>query len=455
MSNRTLKGFFRIPILEDNRAYYTAKFGELSTEARTYSRDLRDYANNGTYSYPSIVCFSYKDEYGQQFASNPSTPWQDYVLSIGQWIVERYLAEQIPPNSERDKFWSQLTSEFTDPIWSGMGVISQMPNTAKFMPEWISFDLDDGGYPVTTKIWLSDPTFQNEYDEWETIVIPPADPIDLVQSDFNTVSAIVRQRNNIETINNLINEAKKNKVNNNLLDPETKTTTVALKWVDQTQEGVTMTHQFTLVTWGKRGLEFANQKAAIRDYLAANSTATNWPKVYPELFSETDFVIIPNWDRMAVSPVALDIGLFSSSVPTGKFQDNMQKFAPSGFSNTDDYPKFIRDNCAATSMLYRGMQAATMGSPNNKDQNFLLTDIYPDYMHASTESADFSRMTNKTQEFILKLRTGMDIAYTVNANNAIPSGYTKQMYNNRLFVVFVADGYQWMILSRMSFLAGV
>ena len=96
MSNRTLKGFLRIPNLEDNRAFYVSKFGELSTEARTYSRDLREYANNGTYSYPTIVCFSYKDEFGNQFNSNPTETWQNYVLSIGQWIVERHLSGQIP-----------------------------------------------------------------------------------------------------------------------------------------------------------------------------------------------------------------------------------------------------------------------------------------------------------------------------------------------------------------------
>ncbi len=455
MSNRTLKGFLRIPNLEDNRAFYVSKFGELSTEARTYSRDLREYANNGTYSYPTIVCFSYKDEFGNQFNSNPTETWQNYVLSIGQWIVERHLSGQIPTDERRDQFWSQLASEFTDAIWTGMGTISNLPNTSRYMPEWISFDYTDGGYPVSVKLWLSDPTFQNEYDEWETIVIPPADPIDLVQSDFTTVSTIVRQRNNIETINKLINEAKENKIDANLSDPETKTLTVPLKWYDLSQEGVSMTHYFTLVTWGKRGLDYNNQKAAIRDYLAQNSTKTNWSKVYPELYDETDFAIVPMWDSMAVAPIAQDIGLFSSSVPTGKLQDKMQKFAPSGFANTEDYPTFVRNNCSSTSLLYRGMIAATMGSPNNKDQNFQLTNIFPDYMHASTEQADFSRLMPKTQDFITKLNQAMDIAYRVNANNAIPAGFAKQTYNNRIFIAFVAEGYQWMILSRMSYLAGI
>lgn len=455
MNNRTLKGFFRIPDLEDNRAHYISRFGELSTEARTFSRDLRDYANKKDYPYPSIVCFSYKDEYGNQFPTNPSQTWIDYVLGIGQWITERYVAGQIPSNANRDQFWSQLTAEFTDPIWLGMGEISNMPNTGKFMPEWISFDLDDGGYPVSTKIWLSDPVFQAEYDEWETFVIPPADPIDLVQSDLSTVQAIVRQRNNIETINALINDAKKNEVNNNLLDPETKTVTVTLKWYDPTQEGVSMSHVFTLVTWGAMGLQFNNQKAAIRDYLAQNSTKTNWPKIYPELYDETDFAIIPTWDKMAVNPTSQDIGLFSSSVVTGNLQANMKKFAPSGFANTDNFDTFILTNCAATSVLYRSMQVASMGSPNNKDQTFKLTDVYADYMHVSTESADFSRMMPETQVFIRKLNQAIDIAYSVNANNAIASGFVKQNYGGRLYVAFVAGGFQWLILSRMSYLAGI
>lgn len=455
MNNRTLKGFFRIPDLEDNRAHYISRFGELSTEARTFSRDLRDYANKVDYPYPSIVCFSYKDEYGNQFSTNPTKTWTDYVLSIGQWITERHVAGQIPTNANRDQFWSQLTAEFTEPVWVGMGEISNMPNTAKYMPEWISFDLDDGGYPITTKIWLSDPVFQSQYDEWETFVIPPADPIDLVQSDLSTVQGIVRQRNNIETINALINDAKKNEVNNNLLDPETKTTTVALKWYDLTQPGVFMTHVFTLVTWGAMGLQYNNQKAAIRDYLSQNSTLTNWPRVYPELYDETDFALIPSWDKMAVNPTAQDIGLFSSSVPIGNLQQNMKKFAPSGFSNTDDYDDFILNNCAATSVIYRGMVIASMGSPNNKDQTFKLTDVYPDYMHASTESADFSRMMPETQEFIRKLSQAINIAYSVNANNAIPSGYVKQNYGGRIYISFVSGSFQWLVLSRMSFLAGI
>lgn len=455
MNNRTLLGFFRIPDLEDNRAHYISRFGELSTEARTFSRDLRDYANKKDYAYPSIVCFSYKDEYGIQFATNPSTIWTNYVLSIGQWITERFLAGQIPTNANRDQFWSQLTAEFTDPIWQGMGEISNMPNTARYMPEWISFDLDDGGYPVSVKIWLSDPVFQAEYPEWENFVIPPADPIDLVQSDLATVQAIVRQRNNIETINALINDAKKNEVNNNLLDPETKTSTLSLNWFDPTQTDVSMKHVFTIVSWGGMGLQFNNQKAAIRDYLAQNSTKTNWPKIYPELYDETDFAMIPLWDNMAVQPTAQDIGLFSSSVPTGKLQSKMKQHAPSGFANTDNYNTYVLNNCAATSVLYRGMQVATMGSPNNKDQTFKLTDLFPDYMNATTESADFSRMMPATQNFIRVLNQGLNVAYNANANNSLPSGYTRQNYGSNMYIAFVAEGFQWLILSRMSYLSGV
>lgn len=458
MSNRTLKGFFRIPDLEDNRPQYIARFGELSTEARTFSRDLRDYANKKVYPYPSIVCFSYKDEYGAQFSTNPSLDWQNYVLGIGQWIAERFIASQIPPNDRRDQFWSQLTSEFTEPVWTGMGLISQMPNTAQFMPEWISFDLEDGGYPVSTKIWLSDPVFQSTgtdgYDEWEIGVIPPADPIDLVQGDFTTVQGIVRARNNTETIIPLINQLKQNSRDANLLDPETKTVTVPIRWYDQTQIGASMIHYFTLVTWGAMGLQYENQKAAIRDYLAKNSTQTNWPKIYPELFNETDFAIIPAWENMAVKPTARDIGLFSSSVPTGKTQDDMQKYAPRSFANTDDYALFIHSNCASTSVLYRGMVVGTMGSPNNKDQKFKLTDIFPDYMHAATDQADFSRLQPATQAFIRKMNQAIDIAYSVNSNNAIATGFFKQNYNGRLFVSFVDSGWQWLVLSRMSYLAG-
>lgn len=458
MANRTLKGFFRIPDLDDNRPQYIARFGELSTEARTFSRDLRDYANKKEYPYPSIVCFSYKDEYGKQFSTNPSATWQNYVLSIGQWITERFVASQIPPNDRRDQFWSQLTSEFTEPVWQGMGAISQMPNTAQFMPEWISFDLEDGGYPVSTKIWLSDPVFQSTgvdgYDEWEIGVIPPADPIDLVQGDFNTVQAIIRQRNNIETISPLINEMKQNSRDANLLDPETKVVTLPLRWYDQTEVGVSMIHYFTLVTWGAMGLSLNNQKAAIRDYLAEKSTKTNWPKIYPELYNETDFAIIPSWANMAVNPTAKDIGLFSSSVPTGKIQADMKKFAPGAFANTDNYDLYIGENCAATSVLYRGMIVGTMGSPNNKDQKFKLTDIFPDYMHASTEQADFSRMNPGTQQFIIRLNQALNIAYSVNSNNAIASGFYKQIYNGKLYVSFIEAGWQWLVLSRMSYLAG-
>lgn len=454
MANRTLKGFYRIPDLEDNRQDYVSRFGELSTEAETFSRDKRVYANKLKYPYPSLVAFSFKDEFGTQTSTNPSTTWQDYVLGIGQWITERHVAGQIPTNANRDQFWSSLNAEFTEPNWTGMGTISNIANSARNMPEWISFVLNDGSNPITTRIWLSDPVFQSEYDEWSTTVIPPADPIDLVNQEVSIVNNIVNQRNNIVTINGLINDAKKNARDANKLDPETKVTTVQVRWVDPTTTGVFANHTFTLVHWGGAGLEFENQKSAIRDYLESNSSLTTWPQIYPELYSETDFVVIPSWDKIAVQPAGSDIGLYSSSVPLGTIRSNMKKFAPSGFSNTNNYDQFIENNCQATSVLYRGLICGTMGSPNNKDQKFQLTQMYSDYMHASTEQADFSRMKVETQNFIKTLNQAIGIAYSMNANSSIASGFTKQTRNGRLFVSFLSGGYQWFVLSRMSYMAG-
>lgn len=454
MALRTLKGFFRFPDLEDNRQDYVSRFGELSTEAETFSRDKRVYANKAKYPYPSLVAFSYKNEFGEQSTTNPTSTWQEYVLSIGQWIMSRYVANQIPVEANRAQFWSAITSEFTEPVWTGMGVISNITNVAKNLPEWISFDLSDGGNTISTKIWLSDPVFQAQYDEWTTVVIPPADPIDLVNQEISIVTNIVKDRDNIVTINNLINDAKKNARDANKLDPETKVSTLQTMYYDPTQEGVFAKHTFTLVHYGAMGLDYENQKSAIRDYLSANSDLTIWPKIYPELFNETDFAVIPTWDSTAINQTGDSFSLYSSSVPIGKIKSNMKKFAPAGFSNTSNIDQFIETNCSATSVLYRGMICGVMGSPNNKDQIFKLTQLYGDYMHASTEQADFSRMKTQTQEFVKTLNQALGIAFSANNNTTIPNGFTKQFRGNRLFISFLSGGFQWLVLSRLSYNAG-
>lgn len=454
MALRTLKGFFRIPDLEDNRQDYVSRFGELSTIAETFSRDKRVYSNKSKYPYPSLVAFSYKNEFGEQTTTNPTTNWQEYVLGIGQWIMSRYVANQIPVEANRSQFWSAITSEFTEPVWTGMGKISNIENVAKYLPEWISFDLADGGNTISAKIWLSDPVFQSDYDEWSTVVIPPAQPIDLVNQEISIVTNIVKERDNIVSINNLILDAKKNARDANKLDPETRISTVQTLYKDPTQDGVFARHTFTLVHYGAMGLDYENQKAAIRDYLSSNSDLTIWPSIYPELYNETDFVVIPSWDTTVIEAGSNVTGLYSSSVPVGKVKTNMKKFAPSGFSNTGNFDTFVDTNCSATSVLYRGMICGVMGSPNNKDQKFKLTQMYPDYMHASTEQADFSRMKTETQEFVKTLNQALDIAYSANSNSTIPTGFTKQTRGGRLFVSFLSGGFQWLVLSRMSYLAG-
>lgn len=461
MASKTFKGFIHIARLADNDPNKTNRFGELTAQARTFSRDKRNYAFPEEYPFPEIVAFSMKDATGQQDSLNPSDVWQKYVLSIGQWLAEQHLAGTIPDEANRDRLWASLTGEFTNAIWTGMGIISHPTNSAKNMPEWISFDLDDGGNMYSTKLWLSDPVFQSgadQYDEYETSVIAPAEPIDLVINEFSIVQPLVRARDNAITILDLVNEVKKNVDDPSVQDPETRIAHVQLKWVDPTDANVTMKHTFTLVHYGIAGADYENQKAAIRDYLETNGLPENldkWPNIYPELYSETEFAVIPTWDILAVQPQGSDIGLYSSTIPLQKLFDNAKKMTPPGFNSTSDVNVHIMNNAEATSVFFRAMQVATIGNPNNTGQTYRLRQVFPDYTHEPTGSVDFDRMKKTTQDFVLRLNNAIGIARTMNANNRLPDGFTRIIRGNKMYVTFVDSGFMWMVISRMSYMANV
>ena len=60
-------------------------------------------------------------------------------------------------------------------------------DSTRWLPEWVSWKstLDNGDNTII--VWLKDDSFQNQYDDYEIIVVPPVDNLD---NFFNSVTQV-------------------------------------------------------------------------------------------------------------------------------------------------------------------------------------------------------------------------------------------------------------------------
>ena len=437
-----LKGFYEIAHLSNNSVGTVARFGELSSYARTFTKDMRNYSQPATYPSVELVTFKLTDAGG-----NPTSltkQMETFLLGVGEWFVAQHKAGLIPEERNRDRLFDAVQVEFPAATWINMGTIRSRDESAKGFPEWIEFQFIEANREFTIKLWFSDPAFREQYDEYTIEIIPPVVDIDLLNQSINQVQPLIGAQT-VESVFRKVEELKGG-------HPETALKTFQLIWNDPTAASVTTvpTH-WNLVIYGQAGMDADNIKNAIRDYIAKSSTLTNWAKIYPDLYAESEFIIVPLWDNIAIPETRLDLGLYSSTIQVGQLKNIVKARVPSAFGSSTSINKYIDKYMHVTSVFYRAMMVAMLGNPNNRAQKKEITQLFPDYMSVSTESTDFVRMEQITQEFVLQLGEALEYARTYSISTVLPTGFTSVIKTNRTYIAFQAEGFQFLVLTKMSY----
>lgn len=165
-----IKGFYSVPKMANNMANAMAIFGELSQNANTFARDYRTYTKDT--SQLSFCAFSSKDgdtkvELGLEF-TNIACEIGDFCYLIGPNITN---------SNTKDDFAQMVQSQFGARIRT---VIcgDLITDSTRRMPKWISWEVISQATTYRYKVWLAGADFEQSYDEFEILVVPPVEPID-------------------------------------------------------------------------------------------------------------------------------------------------------------------------------------------------------------------------------------------------------------------------------------
>lgn len=423
----TIKGFVTRTTYIDNAPNNIATIGEISTYALTYSKDVQIHKSPSVPK-SDLYIFTYRDEV-QELESDSNI--SEIILNIGSYIFG--YAENNPVYAI-GVLESDLLASFPGSlinIDSGPFVTYQNA----MVPAWISFTIPDV-LTSEVRIWFSDPSFRDQYDEHQITVVPPVESIDTMMENYTFA---------LQQIASTTDTAKMERIQTALgTDPSTIVKTVEFDYIDPNLDTTINPSNWTLIIYGKQGDFPDTIKRAIVEYLTENSgyPISDWIPILPGIFSDTQFYITPVWTDPALSGlVGFDIAYKSIS----------------GVADVEAYVNsqipFVTTNNNYLSILpsnYKFLQLYIAGSDNNVAGKQKIEDIYSDYIYAASTSVDFNRMSQSTQSWVQLLEEGLIIAESI-TNVIVPTApYRTSTIGGKLFVIFSYDNVDYYILAKVD-----
>lgn len=448
-----LKGFITINSLANNTAGQVGQFGELSTYSRTFSREIGNYVNSAQ-AHVQLETFHSVTDIGAFTVL--TTPVKNHILQVGQWIRDQYATNSIPSNASKTSFINtQLAVEFPNMANITIGeLVEHTTDNLKHMPDYIQWEYTDtaNGDTVTQiKVWFIDSAFRNQYDEFEIIIVPPLVDIE----DFENTTAVVGPLLALQT-----NAVLVDKINTAMgTKPPTMVKTEYFTWHDPTDPPAslasTLQTTWTFLIYGPAGNNMDNIRAAMQDYIDAIVAPTvapeTWVLMFPDLYSETEFTIIPLWDRFASPETVMDYGLYSPTVNPADMKAIALTFTPPNYSGGNPMGPYLDTNLNLSQSVYRSLAFLAVGNALNSGGIIRFLQRFPDYMALPPVNADFARMELETQNFIILLMDMLDKAQTLTPTSPVPSGYTRVPRNGKYYLAKPYLDTVYLVLSKYSF----
>ena len=439
----TLNAFVEIPALANNALEKIAIFGELSSKARTYTKDIRNYVDKTAYPSIELTTFAILDETSKPIP-NPSSDVTNTALSISNFLYTQYSNNAIPLNSSKATLISAVSAEFTKTRNVRIGDIIESGTPGKRLIDYIRYDvtIDNELWRVT--LWFSDSKFRLQYPLYDIVVIPPLGDISRL---IDTPATVIEALDSI-TIDYTINRIA-------AITNEHSATTVythTLRWHDPAGTQARVDTKWTVVIYGSAGNDLDLIKDAIRRYISDNSSSTKWPIIFPDLYSENEFLMMPLWGMLATPTNGYDDGLYSSLINVNDIDTQAARLIPASYVGVVDLATLKNKYLGVMATTYRGIMVMNMGNPNNVGAKVIFKDMFPDYMAVSSDRSDFARMSSLTQEFVLNFLKTLEIARNYTLNSTLPAGYSKATKANREYIGFDYEGFTYYVLTRIGYL---
>lgn len=432
-----LKGFASIETLVSNVDGVVAPIGELSTYSSTFSKEKKIFPS-GLNPYVTMHTFS-----SISSMSGDIMPPGNIVMlghEILDWIYNRQMSSVVVESKQQ--FLDALSTNFINEC---DGVIcGELVNAinGKQFPEWVSWKTrsyltEDN---ITT-IWLSDQSFRQKYDNYEIVVVPPIDNLDLFFSSASNVQALVSSVSHVDRFNTI--QAARGDY------PETVLVGVSFNWVDPLNGSNLINTNWSILVYGPNGNDNDIIREAIALHILENTTHTEqeWRAIFPDIFRRTEFLFFPRWHNYAIPNMVLQSGIYSPVVYSTKEVNYLKTVlaTDTGYTNA-----FVEAHASIMPHPYKCLALDVIGGYENRENLFDITQIYPDILNVSTTSVDYNRMTAQTQGLLSRLTEMILIAESLTYYSDIPVGYRKVQRYGIMFVTTRYMNMELLVSSKLT-----
>lgn len=431
------KGFISNTTFANNTPGVVAQLGELSSNSMTFSREKGLYSDNVAAKNLTLTTFTSKDGV-TPIAVPPLLVAQ--ILEIANTIYASTLGGQITidPTLMLENLLTTYEGRAED-FRSG-NIISDGVHA---LPEWLSWKSDaDPAYADNfVKIWFIDQSFQQQYDEYEIIVVPPFDLLNKFFLSGTQVELFLTSVTSSEKMDRL--QAAKEGY------PETVARINTYTYIDPVNVNHVVPSDWGVLIYGAAGDNVDSIKDALMAYILANSTylRPDWTNILPDIFKRTEFILLPLWDQYAIPNRQIETGIYSQQIHMATAVAKMKQYAT-------QYPGAHIDlHVMAMGHPYRSLGILSIGSPDNRNSQFELSDVFPDLISVTSTSVDFSRMNLVTQEWASLLATMLVEAEKMSAFTTIPTGMMKVTRDGILYLTKSYKNINYLVVAKSNFTA--
>lgn len=430
-----LKGFMVISPLADNTVNVVAPLGELSTQSRTYAKEKGHYTNP---TYRDVILTSFRSK---TIVDNVTTltpapiPQQNAALQIGQWLYTK--AESGELNSNHIRCQERLQTEFGSLV-TNIQVGEMRTDRTRWLPEWVSYTLLGSDNEV--KIWFVDQAFQEQYDEYEIEFVPALEPLDMFFQDPLVVKSSLANRSMTAIFNRI--EEVKNKL------PYTTLLSQEFEYRGQDSLNTRVMTNWTVMIWGIAGNNPDIIKERLAAYILANTAYTedDWIAIFPDIFTNTEYIIAPLWDQYAIPNRTIVTGMYS---PSTHMLNGLATMYPA-VQGKGYYREHVDQNLVVSAILYKSLAFMVVGGPYNRDGIYRFDMKWEDYILVPTTSPDFNRMKLQTQEWITLFNEMLIVAEHATLTSPVPLGMSRVVRNGVMYIAASYDRVLYLVLTRYS-----
>lgn len=410
------KSFCNIVAFASQEPGVVSPIGELTTYAKTFTKELGFYRHSTLERYELLNFISKKDDVAIQ------VPQQnvDQAISFVDYVTK--LTMSTSGELYYDEVLAQLTTLGGTVNAVNVTIGAMVNSDNRWVPQWISWV--DAGNPDTNihKVWISLTAFVSQYNDYEIVVVPPIDGLDQFFSPGNIVERIIKSI----TMTQMIERAEVEKDG----FPETIIRMDPYEYNDPINAERRLDVYWGVLIYGPAGNDPDIIRDALVTYILANSgrTREEWAVIFPDIFKRTEFMFVPFWNHIAIENRVFAKGVYSPIIDNSEPIPWLTKHVP------DYAPSHILAVSQMFSFPYRSLQIACVGHVENKNNKTRISDLYPDYINVDTSSTDAGRMSTATLEWSIAMAKLIIIAESVTAGTDLPTGIYRIVRNNKLYI---------------------